>query len=92
MTNKISIRKCNTFRIFIYYIPSTFSTIFRNMTICYKAKNPLVEISNIIIIGLISLSKNFITNRFFPRSTVYRLVKNKFNGINNVFVKTFNIK
>ena len=63
-----------------------------NFTIFHILENSLVEITNIIVIRLITLPENFITYDFFPRIMVYRLIKNHFDRIYYIFIKPTNIK
>ena len=82
----------NTVVIFINDIPTAFLSIRRNMTILYVLENTLMEVSDIIVIRLISLSKNLITHNFIPRRLINRLIKNQFDWVNNVFIEPFQIK
>ena len=51
-----------------------------------------MKIPDIIVVGFISLPKNFIADCFFPAGTVYRFVKDQFDWVNNVFVEPLQIK
>ncbi len=56
----------NTFRVFEYYIPTTFFSIRRHMTLGNILEYLLMEITNIIVIRFITLTEYFIFHNFFP--------------------------
>src|SRR5690554_5200215 len=82
----------NTVGIFINYIPTAFLSIRRNMTILYVLENTLMEVSDIIVIRLVPLPKNFVADNFIPSRLINGLIKNQFDWVNNVFVEPFQIK
>ena len=51
-----------------------------------------MKIADIVIVRLISLSENLIANRFFPWSTIYGLVENQFDRVNNVFIEPIEVE
>ena len=81
------VRNRNTISIFINYIPTTFFTVRWNMTVFNILENTLMKISNIVVVGLVPLTENFVTYNFFPRRLIYCLAKNQFNRINDIFIK-----
>lgn len=60
-------RNRDAIRILINHIPTTFFTIWWNMTVFNILENSLMEVSNIVIIRLISLAEDFVAYNFFPR-------------------------
>lgn len=88
MNNRL-IRQNDSIGVSINNIPAAFLSIPRHMAICYILKNLLMEITDIIIIRFIPLTKNFITYSFFPCCSIYGFVKNQLNRVNNVAIKSF---
>ena len=90
--NTSCIRDFNTICIFIYYIPSAFFTIRGNVAVSNILENSLMEIPNVIVIGFIPLTENFIAYNLIPRRLINSFIKNQLNGINYVFVKPLEVK
>lgn len=70
----------NTVGIFIYYIPTAFLSIRRNMTILYVLENTLMKVSYIIVIRLVPLPENFVADNFIPSRLINGLIKNRLIG------------
>ena len=60
------IRDINAFWILINDIPAALFPIRWDMAIFNILENPLVEIANVVIIGLVPLAENFIAYNLLP--------------------------
>ena len=90
--NNRTVRQCNSIRIRVNDIPAAFFTIRWYMAIRHILKNPLVKITDVIVVGFVALTENLVADCLFPRCAIYSLIENKFDRIDDVAVKPFEIK
>ena len=51
-----------------------------------------MEISDVVIIGFVTLPENFVAHDLVPRGMINRFIENQLNGVNDVFIESFKIK
>ena len=61
-----AIRDRNTIGIGIDNIPAALFSVIGNMTVCYVLEDALMEIANIIIVGLVTLAEYLVADDFLP--------------------------
>ena len=81
----------NAFRAFVDDIPAAALSICRHMAMGDILEDPLMKVSDAVVIGFVSLPKNFISYNIFPGSMINHFVKEELDRIDDVFIKTFEI-
>lgn len=92
LVNNAAVGKGDAVRILVNDIPSTFLAVCRDAAVGNILENALMEVANVIIVGFVTLAKDFVANRFFPGSRDIRFCRRSAYGVDDVAIEPLQIK